>query len=89
VIIENDEPDSIRQLVKLGLGMTVLPDWSVREDKRKRRLSITRLKHGSHHNYGVLCRRTGYRASTVDDILKVARDWKVWWPLAAGVREPI
>ena len=56
MVIENDEPDSVKQLVELGLGMTVLPDWSVLEDRRKRRLSITRLKNGSHHNYGVLCR---------------------------------
>jgi DNA-binding transcriptional LysR family regulator len=89
VVIENDEPDSIRQLVKLGLGMTVLPDWSVVEDKRKRRLSITRLKQGSHHNYGVLCRRTGYRSRSVDDMLEVARKWRVWWPLAASVQGPI
>jgi DNA-binding transcriptional LysR family regulator len=89
VVIENDEPDSIKQLVKLGLGMTVLPEWSVLEDRRKRRLSITRLKHGSHHNYGVLCRRNGYRARAVEDILTVARTWQAWWPLAASVREPI
>jgi DNA-binding transcriptional LysR family regulator len=89
VVIENDQPDSIKQLVKLGLGMTVLPNWSVLEEKRKRRLSITRLKHGSHYNYGVLSRRTGYRARAVDDLLKVAREWQVWWPLASSVSEPI
>ena len=87
VVIESDQPDSIKHLVKLGLGMTVLPNWSVLEEKRKRRLSITRLKHGSHHNYGVLSRRTGYRARAVDDLLKVARQWQVWWPLASSVCE--
>jgi DNA-binding transcriptional LysR family regulator len=89
VVIENDEPDSIKQLVKLGLGMTVLPDWCLIEDKRGSRLNITRLKHGSHHNYGVLYRRTGYRTRAVDDLLKVAHDWRNWWPLAGSVREPI
>lgn len=89
VVIENDEPESVKQLVKLGLGMTVLPDWSVLEDKRKRRLSITRLKNGSHHNYGILCRRTGYRARAVDDLLNTARSWRSWWPLAESVRDPI
>ena len=89
VVIENDELDSIKQLVKLGLGITVLPAWSVIEEQLKRRLTITRLKSRFFHNYGVLCRRSGYRPKALDDLLAVARKWRDWWPLASNVSDPI
>ena len=89
VVIENDEPDSIKQLVKLGLGMTVLPEWSVIDERRERRLTVIRLKNRSFYNYGVLCRRSGYRPKALDDLLAVARRWRDWWPLAADVYDPI
>jgi DNA-binding transcriptional LysR family regulator len=89
VVIENNEPDSIKQLVKLGLGMTVLPEWSVVDEQRKRLLTTARLKNRCFHNYGVLCRRSGYRPKALDDLLAIARKWRDWWPMAADVYDPV
>ena len=33
VVMQNDQADSIKELVKLGLGVSLLPLWSVSEDE--------------------------------------------------------
>jgi DNA-binding transcriptional LysR family regulator len=89
VVVENSQPDSIKQMVRLGLGMSVLPEWSVVDEQRKRVLAISRLKSRFLHNYGVLSRRSGYRPQALDDLLTVSRKWREWWPLAGHVHDPI
>lgn len=89
IVIASDQPDAIRQLVKLGLGMAVLPYWSVVEDRRSRHLAVSRLRGGHLYNYGVLSRRSGYRPKALNDLLTVSRRWREWWPLAGEVHDPI
>jgi DNA-binding transcriptional LysR family regulator len=89
LIIESDQPDAIRQLVKLGLGMAVLPYWSIVADKRKRLLTVSHLKNRPLCNYGVLFRRSGYRPKSLSDLLAVARMWREWWPLSGSVHDPV
>jgi|ERR1035438_1114547 DNA-binding transcriptional LysR family regulator len=89
VVIENNELDSIKKLVQLGLGISVLPEWSVVDEQRKRLLAVSRLKNRYLHNYGVAYRRSGYRPQALDDLLTVCRKWREWWPLAGYVHDPI
>ena len=89
VVIENNQLDSIKRLVRLGLGMSVLPEWSVVDEQRKRLLTVSRLKNRYLHNYGVAFRRSGYRPQALDDFLDVSRKWHEWWPLAGYVHDPI
>lgn len=89
VVIENDEPDSIKRLIQLRLGVSVLPEWSVDDERRKRVLAVSRLKNRYLHNYGLLTRRSGYRPQALDDLLAVSREWRKWWPLAGSVQNPL
>jgi DNA-binding transcriptional LysR family regulator len=85
IIIENTELGSIKQLVKLGLGLTILPNWSVVEEESKGLLTVAHLTKPRFHNYGAVYRQSGYRPKALDDLLAVARQWRDWWPLAASV----
>lgn len=89
VVIENNQLDSIKKLVSLGLGISVLPEWSVVDEQRKRLLVVSRLKNRYLHNYGVVFRRSGYRPQALDDLLTISRKWREWWPLAGHVHDPI
>ena len=60
VVMENDEQDSIKELVKLGLGITFLPLWSVADEKRKGTLRTLRAPKPQFHNYGLLFRKADY-----------------------------
>jgi DNA-binding transcriptional LysR family regulator len=89
VVIENNQLDSIKKLVSLGLGISVLPEWSVVDEQRKRLLVVSRLKNRYLHNYGIAFRRSGYRPQALDDLLTISRKWREWWPLAGYVHDPI
>jgi DNA-binding transcriptional LysR family regulator len=89
VVIENNQLDSIKKLVGLGQGMSVLPEWSVVDEHRKRLLAVSRLNNRYLHNYGVAFRRSGYRPLVLDDLLTVFQKWREWWPLADHVHDPI
>ena len=43
VVMQNDQADSIKELVKLGLGISLLPWWSVSDDVRRGTLGTVRL----------------------------------------------
>jgi DNA-binding transcriptional LysR family regulator len=88
VVMENDEQDSIKELVKLGLGITFLPLWSVADEKRAGTLRLLRLPRPQFHNYGLLYRKTDYRPKVLSCLLQVAHAWSEWWPLATHVSAP-
>lgn len=89
IVIASDQPDAISKMVKLGLGVAVLPYWSVVDDRRKRLLTVSRLNSERRHNYGILSRRSGYRPQALNNLLAVSRLWREWWPLADYVHDPI
>lgn len=89
VVIENNQLDSIKKLVSLGLGISVLPEWSVVDEQRKGLLGVSHLKNRFLRNYGVAFRRSGYRPQALDDLLTVSRQWRQWWPLQDHVHSPI
>jgi DNA-binding transcriptional LysR family regulator len=89
VVMENDQADSIKQLVRLGLGISFLPYWHVAEEARKGTLRILRTPLPQFYNYGLLHRRSKYEAGMLSRFLKVAVAWRQWWPLATHVSPPL
>jgi DNA-binding transcriptional LysR family regulator len=89
VVMENDEADSIKELVRLGLGISFLPYWHVAEESRKGTLRILQPPKRQLYNYGLLYRRSEYESELLSRFLEVAAEWKKWWPLANYVAPPL
>lgn len=88
VIMQNDQAESIKELVKLGLGTSLLPWWSVSEDVRNRSLRILRLADRPLFSVtGLLYGRTSQVPPPVRRLIDVAHQWKSWLPRAEEVRE--
>lgn len=85
VVMESDQPDAIKELVKLGLGIAVLPLWSVGDDARQGKLRIVRPKTRQLYQYGMLYRRSGYQPHNLSALIDTAHEWPQWWPLARHV----
>ena len=61
VVMDDDQADSLKELVKLGLGISLLPLWSVSEDVRRGELRILRLKDRQlFHQMGLVHRTSTY-----------------------------
>jgi DNA-binding transcriptional LysR family regulator len=88
VVMQNDQADSIKELVKLGLGISLLPWWSVSGDVCNGSLAIARLENRPLVNVtGLLYRRTAHVPAPVRALLDVAHQWKTWLPQAEDVQE--
>ena len=88
VVMENDEADSIKELVRLGLGISFLALWSVADEESKGTLRILRPLRPQLYDYGLLYRKSEYEANMLSSLLTVAARWKQWWPLAKYVSAP-
>jgi DNA-binding transcriptional LysR family regulator len=88
ILIENDNPASIREIVKLGLGAAMLPDWSIVEERKAGEVLVDPAHAGPKYNYGVIYQRSEYRSHALDMFLLVCRKWQKWWPYAAEVGAP-
>jgi DNA-binding transcriptional LysR family regulator len=88
VVMENDEVDSIKEMVRLGFGITLLPLWSV-GDEAKGGLRIVRPTSKQIYNYGLLYRSGDYRPRVLTHLQEVAHEWPVWWPHAAYAAPPV
>ena len=86
VVMQNDQADSIKELVKLGLGISLLPLWSVSDDVRRGSLRILRLHNRQlFTTTGLLYRKTSHLPMPVKALLEVAHQWKSWFPRAEDV----
>ena len=83
VVMQNDQADSIKELVKLGLGISLLPLWSVSEDVRRGTLQMVRLRNRQLFSVtGLIYRKTPHLPKAMQSLLDVAHDWKSWVPQA-------
>jgi len=89
VVMENDETDSIKELIRLGLGISCLPFWNVAIEAALGSLRTLRLPNIRLYNYGLLFRKTSYRSTMLATLLELSSSWKQWWPLANYVSEPV
>jgi DNA-binding transcriptional LysR family regulator len=86
VVMQNDQADSIKELVKLGMGISLLPLWSVSDDVRRGTLRMLRLK-GRHlfSVTGLIYRRSSHLPKPLRALITVAHQWKSWLPRAEDV----
>lgn len=83
VVMQNDQADSIKELVKLGLGISLLPIWSVSEDVRRGTLKQVRLRNRQLFSVtGLIYRKTPHLPKAVQSLLEVAHEWRSWVPQA-------
>jgi DNA-binding transcriptional LysR family regulator len=87
VVMQNDQADSIKELVKLGLGISLLPLWSVSEDARRGTLRLLRLSNRQLFSVtGLIYRKTSHLPNAVRALLAVAQRWPSWLPQAGDVQ---
>jgi DNA-binding transcriptional LysR family regulator len=87
VVMRNDQADSIKELVKLGLGISLLPLWSVSEEVRRRALRIVRIPNRQLFSMtGLIYRKSTHLSYPVRTLLQVAHDWTSWLPRAGDVQ---
>ena len=87
VVMQNDQADSIKELVKLGLGISLLPLWSVSEDVRRGTLRLLRLENRHLFSVtGLIYRKSSHLPAAVRALLEVAHEWKSWLPRAEDVQ---
>jgi len=86
LVMQNDQADSIKELVKLGLGISLLPLWSVSEDVRRGTLSTLRLANRQlFSTTGLIYRNSPYQPQALRALIDVAHQWKKWLPRAEDV----
>ncbi|MBV9084733.1 MAG: LysR family transcriptional regulator [Acidobacteriaceae bacterium] len=87
IVMQNDQADSIKELVKLGVGISLLPLWSVSEDLRRGALKIVRLHERQLFSItGLIYRRSSHLPVALRSLVAVAHEWKSWLPKAADVQ---
>jgi DNA-binding transcriptional LysR family regulator len=87
VVMQNDQADSIKELVKLGLGVSLLPLWSVSEDVSRGTLRIIRLP--DRHLFsetGLIYRKSAHVSAAIRALVEVAHGWREWLPRASDVQ---
>ncbi|MEO8026313.1 MAG: LysR family transcriptional regulator [Bryobacteraceae bacterium] len=81
VVMQNDQAASVRELVKMGVGISLLPIWSVSEDASMGRLRIVRLADKQLFSTMVLVYRgTTSPQPSLSSFVSIARDWRSWLP---------
>lgn len=86
VVMQNDQADSIKELVKLGLGISLLPLWSVSEDVRRGTLCTLRLANRQlFSTTGLIYRKSSHPPQALRALIGVAHQWRIWLPRAADV----
>jgi DNA-binding transcriptional LysR family regulator len=86
VVMQNDQADSIKELVKLGMGISLLPLWSVSNDVRKETLAMLRLTNRQLFSVtGLIYRKSKHLPVTLQALLAVAHEWPLWLPSAKDV----
>lgn len=87
VVMQNDQADSIKELVKLGLGISLLPLWSVTDDVKRGTLKVLRLSSRQLFSVtGLIYRKTPHLPNAVRALSAVAHQWKTWLPRAEDVQ---
>jgi DNA-binding transcriptional LysR family regulator len=86
VVMQNDQADSIKELVKLGMGISLLPLWSVSNDVQKGTLAMLRLTNRQLFSVtGLIYRKSKHLPVTLQALLAVAHEWPSWLPSAKDV----
>ncbi len=86
VVMHNDQADSIKELVKLGMGASLLPLWSVSEDVQRGALRLIRLPDRRlFTETGLIYRKSAHPSAALRELCSVALDWANWLPRSGDV----
>ncbi len=81
IVMQNDQADSIKQLIKLGLGISLLPLWSVSEDLRLGKVRVLRLTGKQLFSVtGLIYRQSAHVPNALRTFIKSAHQWQSWLP---------
>jgi len=81
VVMQNDQADSIKELVKLGMGISLLPLWSVSEDFRQGKLRVLRLAGKQLFSVtGLVYRQAAHVPTALRAFITTAHQWASWLP---------
>ena len=89
VVMENDGVDSIKEFVRLGVGISFLPLWAVGEESHQGTLRILYPPTRRLRNYGLICRSSGLKPTAVANLWEIAHRWRQWWPSAPYAQAPL
>jgi LysR family hydrogen peroxide-inducible transcriptional activator len=83
VAMIHDQAAAIKELVSLGVGVSILPLWSVASDVRARRLGVLRLKDRLLiDTMGLVHRRSTNPAGVLKAVVETASAWREWLPIS-------
>ena len=78
-MITHDCAGTIKELVKLGPAISLLPLWSVAEEIRLEYLRAVRLKNVQLVECsGIAYAKSAYTSSGLTDFVATARNWQDW-----------
>lgn len=83
IAMRSDNAEAIKAMVRAGLGVSMLPAWTVAREVREKRLTVIRQQEPPLlARVALVTRGRGYTAQPVGAFVKVARGWK--WKGASG-----
>lgn len=85
VVMESGDPASIVELVKLGVGFSILPSLMVGEEAAEGKLRVLRAPESPFNEYGLVVRASVCEPRAITALRRIARGWREWWPLARYV----
>jgi DNA-binding transcriptional LysR family regulator len=86
LVMHNDQADSIKELVKLGLGISLLPLWTVSQEVRDETLRMFRLPSRQlFAETGLIYRRSAHVPAVVRAVIETSQEWRDWLPSAPDV----
>ena len=86
IVMQIDQADAIKELVKLGLGISLLPVWSVTEETRRGTLRIIRVRNRRlFAETGLVYRKSAHVPAALRALIEVAHQWQEWLPMADSV----
>ncbi len=87
IVMQIDQADAIKELVKLGLGISLLPVWSVSEEVRRGAMRIIRVRNKRlFADTGLVYRKSAHLPAALRALIEVAHLWQEWLPMADSVR---
>ncbi len=85
-VMEHWDPGCILELVKLGIGYSILPLWIAGMAWKRNELSVLRVQSPSIQSHGLIMRRSGHTPRILADVCDIARRWQEWLPLAEFIQ---
>lgn len=86
IVMNHNYAGGIKEVVKLGLGVSLLPYWSIAEEVRLGHLSALRLK-GLYmtETTGLVYRKSERVSGVLSALITAAREWRKWLPVAGDL----